>query len=330
MATTLTLHALRGANRRRIAEVASGAQGPAAAAVHFPSMEIGGGPPGLARDTRKMVVVIGNPAAGSSGPSVIRSVAACLRRYVRRVEVGMTRARGDAESLCREAVRAGAGMVVAAGGDGTINEVVNGLSSSGVPLGVIPLGTVNVLAHENGIPTDPERACRLLLSGRPHAVHLGMAGARHFVLTAGAGFDAMAIQCASGSPQRRPGTSAHIAVGLRSLIWTRTPILTVTGPGMPPMTGTGIVIRPRRLEPRLEIRLFKGNRRIDRAGYAGGVLPGRHSLYDAETLFEADRIQVTSEEKVHVHGDGDHFGVLPMDFSVAPYTLNIILPEARR
>jgi diacylglycerol kinase family enzyme len=319
MATTLTLHASLGAGRPR-----------AAAAVHFPSTEFGGGPPGLTRDTRKMVVVIGNPAAGASGRSVIRSAAAYLRRYVRRVEVGITRARGDAETLCREAVRAGAGMVVAAGGDGTINEVVNGLGSSGVTLGVIPLGTANVLAHETGIPTDPERACRLLLSGRPRAVHLGMAGARHFVLMAGAGFDAMVIYCITESLKKRPGKSAHIAAGLRSLIWARAPILTVTAPGMLPMTGTGIVVRKGRLEPRLEVRLFKGRGRIDWAGYAWGVLRGRHSLYDGVTLFETDRIQVTSEEKVHVHGDGDLFGTLPVNFSVAPYTLNVVLPEVRR
>jgi len=330
MATTLTLHASRGATLRRAAAVASGAQEPAAAAVHLPSTEFGGGPPGLTRDTRKMVVVIGNPAAGASGRSVIRSAAAYLRRYVRRVEVGITRARGDAETLCREAIRAGAGMVVAAGGDGTINEVVNGLGSSGVPLGVIPLGTANVLAHETGIPTDPERACRLLLSGRPRAVHLGMAGARHFVLMAGAGFDAIGIHGVTGLPNGKPGRGAQLAAGLRSLIRTRAPILTVTAPGMPPMTGSGILVRQRRLEPRLEVRIFKASRRIEWAGYAFGARRGRHSLLDGETLFAADRIQVTSEEKVHVHGDGDLFGTLPMNFSVAPYTLNVVLPEARR
>jgi YegS/Rv2252/BmrU family lipid kinase len=291
---------------------------------------------------RRLAVVIGNPAAGASGSSIIRSAAAFLRRRARRVEVGITRARGDAEALCREAVGEGADMVVAAGGDGTINEVVNGMAGSSAALGVVPLGTANVLALETGIPTDPERACRLLLEGRPRPVHLGLAGSRHFVLMAGAGFDSLVIYSTSGAAKKRLGKGAYIAAGLRSLLTARVPILAVTIPGAEPVTGTGIVIGNGRLyggrfsvtpgarldEPRLEVCLFKGRRRIDWAGYAWGVLRGRHGLYDGVSLFKTDRLRVSSEEKVHVQADGDLVGTLPMDFAVAPYTLNLILPEA--
>jgi diacylglycerol kinase family enzyme len=211
-----------------------------------------------------------------------------------------------------------------------------------VALGVVPLGTANVLALETGIPTDPESACRLLLNGRPRPVHLGLAGSRHFVLMAGAGFDSLVIYSTTRTAKRRLGKGAYIAAGLRSLLTARVPILGVTIPGMAPLTGTGIVIGNGRLyggrfsvtpgarldEPRLEVCLFKGRRRIDWAGYAWGVLRGRHSLYDGVSLFKTDRLRVSSEERVHVQADGDLVGTLPMDFSVAPYTLNLILPEA--
>ncbi len=288
-----------------------------------------------------MVAVIGNPAAGACGESVIRSVAAFLRRHARRVEVGVTRARGDAEALCREAVRAGSDLVVAAGGDGTINEVVNGLAGSDATLGVIPLGTANVLALETGIPTDPERACRLLLHGRPRALSLGLAGRRHFVLMAGAGFDGLVVYSIAKAARKRPGKGTYVAAGLRALVTARVPLLSVTAPGMPDLTGTGIVVGNGRLyggrfsvtpgarleEPRLQVCLFKGRRRIDWAGYAWGVLRGTHDLYGNVSLFKTERVRVTSEEKVYVQADGDLLGTLPMDFSVAPYRLNVVLPE---
>jgi YegS/Rv2252/BmrU family lipid kinase len=287
-----------------------------------------------------MVVVIGNPSAGACGESVIRSVAAFLRRYARRVEVGVTRARGDAEALCREAVRAGSDLVVAAGGDGTINEVVNGLAGSDATLGIVPLGTANVLALETGIPTDPERACRLLLHGRPRALSLGLAGRRHFVLMAGAGFDGLVVYSIAKAAKKRPGKGAYVAAGLRALLTARVPLLSVTAPGMPDLTGTGIVVGNGRLyggtfsvtpgarleEPRLQVCLFKSRRRIDWAGYAWGVLRGRHHLYGNVSLFKTERVRVTSEEKVYVQADGDLLGTLPMDFSVAPYRLNVVLP----
>lgn len=298
--------------------------------------------PILLEPPRKMVVVIGNPEAGASGRSVIRSAAAFLRRYARRVEVGITRARGEAEMLARIAVQEGFDLVVAAGGDGTINEVVNGLAGSDATLGVIPLGTANVLAVETGIPTDPERACRLLLHGRPRSICLGLAGGRHFVLMAGAGLDALVIYSTPEAVKKRLGKGAYIAAGLRALVSARVPLIHVRAAGMPEIACTGIVVGNGRLyggrfsvtpgarleEPRLEVCVFKGRRRIDWAGYAWGVLRGSHGLCENVTIFKTDRVRVASEEKVHVHADGDLLGTLPIEISVAPYRLNVILPES--
>jgi YegS/Rv2252/BmrU family lipid kinase len=288
----------------------------------------------------RLLVVIGNPAAGQSGRSVIRSAAGFLRRHAPRVEVGMTRARGDAEALCREAVEAGADMVVAAGGDGTINEVVNGLAGSRAALGVVPLGTANVLALELGLPLDPERACRLILDGAPRAVLPGLAGGRRFLLMAGAGLDAEVVYRTSLSWKQRIGKAAYVASGLRALMTGPRPRLTVEAAGLPSLEGAGAVIgRSSRYggrfsvtpgaslgEPLLQVCVFTRRGRFDLLRYTWGVTRGRHTTYDDVSIFKAPRVTVSSAERVHVHADGDLLGTLPMEFGVCDEPLRIIVP----
>jgi YegS/Rv2252/BmrU family lipid kinase len=308
--------------------------------------DLSGGPlfPAVRDHPPRLVVVIGNPAAGASGPSVIRSAAAFLRRHARRVEMGLTHARGDAEALCREAVSAGADLVVAAGGDGTINEVVNGLAGSPAALGVIPLGTANVLALETGIPTDPEAACRLVLAGRPRAIHLGMAGSRRFLLMAGAGFDAEVVYSMTASWKRTMGKSAYFLAGFWHLLARRGARLTVSAEAIGTLSATGVIIGKARFyggrfsvtpgarleEPRLEACVFLRGGRAGRARTAWRVLRGTHGPHRDVVLFKTDRLRVTSTERVHVHADGDLIGALPLDFRVAPETLRIILPARDR
>ncbi|MGH9750987.1 MAG: diacylglycerol/lipid kinase family protein [Candidatus Polarisedimenticolia bacterium] len=287
-----------------------------------------------------LVVVIGNPAAGASGRRVIRSATSFLRRYARRVEMGMTRARGDAEALCREAVAAGAEVVVAAGGDGTINEVVNGLAGTGATLGILPLGTANVLALETGVPLDPEAACRLILTGRPARIHLGMAGARRFLLMAGAGFDAEVVYGTADAWKRKMGKAAYVLAGFWTLIARPGPRITVTADGAGPLQATGVILGKARLyggrfsvtpgarldEPLLQACVFLGRGRVRRTRAALRVVRGTHAATRDVAIFKTDRLYVDSPERVHVHADGDLVGTLPMEFRVAPESLRVILP----
>ena len=109
------------------------------------------------------------------------------------VDKAPTERAGHATELAAAAVAAGVEVVCAIGGDGTVNEVVNGMAGSDVPLAVIPTGTVNVLAIELGIPLDPPDACRLAAAGHVIAIDLGLAGDRYFALMAGAGVDAAVV-----------------------------------------------------------------------------------------------------------------------------------------
>lgn len=140
-------------------------------------------------------VVIVNPTSGSYSHRTHRldETLAFLRRQGWEVEVCLTKAAGDAGLLARQAVAQKADLVVAIGGDGTINEIIQELAGTETALGVLPYGTVNVWAREMGIPLDDAGARHVLVHGRTRRIDLGCADGRYFLLMAGVGIDGEVI-----------------------------------------------------------------------------------------------------------------------------------------
>src|SRR6476646_2462282 len=135
------------------------------------------------------IVVILNPAAGN--PETIRDWQERVESIVGRWPVRITSHAGDAEALARRAVEEGFGRVVAAGGDGTVNHVANGIAGSGATLGILPMGTVNVFAMELGLPAnDLERCWEIIQGGNVRLVDLPSANGKYFVQLGGIGLDA--------------------------------------------------------------------------------------------------------------------------------------------
>jgi diacylglycerol kinase family enzyme len=143
-----------------------------------------------------------------------------------RVEVAETRWAGHATELARKAAQGGCGLVVAAGGDGTIAEVVGGIEGSGCKLGIIPLGTANVLALELGLPFAPNAVAAALGLARTCDIWPGLVQAEDgapqprngvFVQMLGAGFDAQVVHHISLPMKRRLGASAYALQALREL-----------------------------------------------------------------------------------------------------------------
>ena len=170
--------------------------------------------------------VIHNPVAGAAKRRKLGRVLHALRRGGAVVAVRDTRFRGDAETLTQEAARAGFDMVIAAGGDGTVNEVLNGLlalpeGARRVALGFIPLGTANVLAHETGMGTGLGAIVRTLLAGRRLAVtpsHLSWEnGSRWFLLMAGAGLDGAIVEAIDTHHTRRKRRFGKLAYVVEAL-----------------------------------------------------------------------------------------------------------------
>jgi diacylglycerol kinase family enzyme len=154
-------------------------------------------------DKRRMLVIV-NPYATTVSDRLRNLVVYALQsRY--EVEAIDTEARAHATELCREAANEGYDVVVAFGGDGTVNEAANGLAGSDTPLTVLPGGSTNVLCRTLGIPSDVVDATEHLLSVadrfRPVRIDLGRAGDRYFTFTAGIGLDASVVERVDAKPR---------------------------------------------------------------------------------------------------------------------------------
>jgi diacylglycerol kinase (ATP) len=172
------------------------------------------------------VLVIFNPAAGTRRRRRFERVAGALAEAGIGFTVADTTAPGDAETLARAAVTAGERVVVAAGGDGTIAEVANGIAGSDAQLGVIPIGTANVFAHELALPFRADAIAAALKRGATRLVQPGCARfadgrIRLFVQMLGVGLDAAVVAALDAGLKRRIGKGAYVIETLRqAAAWT--------------------------------------------------------------------------------------------------------------
>jgi len=128
-----------------------------------------------------------------------------------------TRPDDTGERLAREAVRFGVDLVLAGGGDGTITACAEGVAGSGIPLGVLPCGTGNLLARNLGLPLSPDEALAVALTGSDRRLDVGTANGRPFVVMAGIGFDAEMLDGADERLKNRVGWAAYVLSALRHL-----------------------------------------------------------------------------------------------------------------
>lgn len=186
---------------------------------------------------QKDAVVIVNPNAGRLSESVRSDVLAALRARFD-VDVFATTARDTGISIAQEVTESGDRLVIAFGGDGHVNEVVNGVADTGSTLAIIPGGTMNVFARALGLPLDPFDAIRYLetaLGREPRRVNLGKMDERYFTFSAGCGFDAEAAERVERyvPNKRRFGELFFYWSAFRVLAGShrhREPFMTLTGP----------------------------------------------------------------------------------------------------
>jgi len=262
-----------------------------------------------------------------------------------------TTAPGVGRALAREAVEEGFTTVAAAGGDGTVNEVLNGLGDAPdgfarAALGVIPLGTANVFAREMQFPFDLPKCWEILLRGKTAAVDLVRVGhrlrgepvERWMVQVAGAGLDARAVELVDWGLKQRTGYLAYIAAGLRALRETQPKIVVQAGAtqvigelvllGNGRLYGGPFALFPgadlhdgaldARVLPRVTWRIalacgFKAlTRRFERLGQAVDL--------------RAAQLELRSDQRVPLQIDGEFAGELPARFEVAPSRLQVVVP----
>jgi YegS/Rv2252/BmrU family lipid kinase len=291
--------------------------------------------------------VIFNPAARGekarrflSHPEILRGQCVLLA----------TAAAGHARELAAQAARNGFQTIIAAGGDGTANEVLNGIADvpgalASVRLGILPLGTVNVFARELGLPLRPGRAWEVLQRGGERKIDLGRAEfggedvrlRRCFLQLAGAGLDSRAIELTEWHVKKKIGPLAYVCAGLKALRESRPPVVVQAAASC---TGDWVALGNGRFYGG-PFALFPNARMDDglldvcvipkvslaRApavlvGIAAGCLP---RLCGA-TLLAAPSVTLTSAGRVLLQLDGENVGRLPATLSVEPRALRVIVP----
>nr|WP_211108148.1 diacylglycerol kinase family protein [Azospirillum sp. OGB3] len=290
-------------------------------------------------------MVIHNPVAGARRA---RRLGAVLERLEQRhgvaVTLRATGGRGDAEAMARAVAPGAFDAVVAAGGDGTINEVVNGLGARGdggaaIPLGIVPLGTANVLAHELGLPLDAEGTARVLAEGRSLPVHLGVANGRAFAMMAGAGLDARVVERVDPRLKRLIGKGAYAVETLARIAAGGGGPYRVAVDGAEPVEVASVIVAKghfyggrfvcapdaRLADPWLHVCLFPRSGRGNALRYLWGVTAGRLPRFPDYRILPARRVIVDGPAGEPVQGDGDVIARLPVEIALAPWVLPVLV-----
>jgi YegS/Rv2252/BmrU family lipid kinase len=304
--------------------------------------------PRFSRPPAPRARIIANP---SSGTIIVPGMLEELEEAVQYLndhdlptELCLTERRGHATELARQAVKAGMDVVIAAGGDGTINDVVQALAGHPTALGILPLGTANVWAHETNIPRAPIGAAEVILQGVRRRIDLGRAGSRYFLLMAGIGFDAEVARRVEVGTLKRIGLKlldyvavagyltitqrpARLVVYQESKRRTARALMIIIGNSRlygSAMTFTGKAVLD---DGMLDVVIVGGGGVLHRAGVLLRAALRRPSLGPRVVYTRCRRIRLESNVPLPVQVDGEVLGTLPLSFSVVPQALTVIVPE---
>jgi diacylglycerol kinase (ATP) len=307
----------------------------------------------------KDTLVIVNPASGDGDTGrAWPLVAARLREAGLDFDYALTDRPAHATELAREAVRAGCGTVVAAGGDGTVNEVANGFFSGGeaIPgrarLGVVPLGTGGDFRRTFDIPRDVAAAARVLLEGRERVIDAGRATyvgpggapeAAHFVNIADVGIGGEVVRQVKRGPRLVSGAVTFtVATGVTALRWRNRPMHVVVDGEAYDLVAQQVVVANcqyygggMRIAPRAEpgdgwfdVLLVGDMSLVDNLRFAGPMRRGAHlDRPMAKLLYRrARRVEISSPRPALVDLDGELPGVLPATLELLPGALRLLAP----
>ena len=299
----------------------------------------------LGSTARKQAAIIYNPIARgvSRHRHLLQRTIATLREQGIEAQLVPTDGPGTAGAQAGRQIAAGCELIIAAGGDGTINEVANGMVYTGVPLAILPGGTANVLAREMRLPIHLDRAASRIAAMHPHRVAVGgirLPGSdrRCFLCMAGAGLDAAIVSRLNSKFKARAGKLAYYATGF-SQVFQPLREFEVTIDGQAYQTSFALISRVRNyggdleiargaslLRDDFEIVLFRGTLSLRYLAYLLGVVAGRVHRMNGCTVLRGRKVFCPAEDGIFVQVDGELAGRLPITTEILPEALTMLLP----
>ncbi len=265
------------------------------------------------------------------------------------VRMEITEGPGSGTRKAADAVRSGVTTIIAAGGDGTINEVLNGIVGTDAALGIIPIGSVNVLARELKIPLGIEASWKVIEDGHTRAVDVvrvdfnanGQSCTRYFVQLAGIGLDAYIVSKVTWEKKRRWGPLSYVFESFRAI--TRTlPRITVRIDGGREIDASFALIgngsfyggpfpvfnRASMTDGKLDVCLFESSGYLDLLVYLQAIARGVQDSTKGVRYEHGTEVEIQSKEEVPIELDGEFAGHLPAKMKVLPRALKIFVPRA--
>lgn len=291
---------------------------------------------------RVRVIVIVNAGAGSSQP--LARIEEALRGAGVEAEVRVVEGAACREAVAGAAASGDANAVIAAGGDGTISAAADALAGTGMPLGILPLGTLNNFAHDLGIPSDLLDAARVITAGHVRRVDVADVNGRRFVNNSSVGFYPRVVQHRNRL-RARLGKWLAMAWGLIAVLWRlpRMRLLLRTEGGEAPVVTPFLFVGNNPYEPRLlagrkRDALDRGELRLYVAPFAGRLafvlaalrtLLGRRWAEDVAEL-SAREVRVDSRRSaLHVAVDGEVLRLRPpLRYTIHPRALRVLVPAS--
>jgi lipid kinase YegS len=290
------------------------------------------------------IALVVRPPGNEALVEELRAAVKMLRASGHHVEPRMTFETFDAVRFARVAARRRYDLVLAAGGDGTINEVVNGVVRCDWQprLGIIPIGTANDFARTLGLPDEPEDAIDVALGGRPAAVDVGEVNRRCFINVSTGGFGAEATESAPLESKRKLGRLAYLLTGARKLVHMESASARFVGDageiyggeffffavGNARRTGGGQLVAPRaRLgDSLLDVVIVPALPRLDFLALLPDLRAGTH-LDSPDVLYVQTRtLEVHADAPLRVNADGEPMRARSFCYRILERPLSVMMP----
>src|SRR5207253_6164199 len=248
---------------------------------------------------------------------------------------------GEAEALARNAVEEGFVRIVAAGGDGTVNHVANGIAGTNAALGLLPLGTVNVFAMELGLPAhNLERCWDIIQDGNTRLVDLPSANGKHFVQLAGVGLDAQVVKETSLAFKRSFGPLSYL-ISAAQIAARQPPLLFIESENSSIDEGSFVLVGNGRLyggpfpffkhaqidDGLFDVVVFKRLGYLEIIKYLQDVIFSSEIRAPEIEYFQTRRLRITSEHDVPLELDGELAGNCPVEFQIQQKALRVLAPS---
>ncbi len=284
------------------------------------------------------VAIQRNPVSGSGRRGPLLDFIAALKRHGLRPRLFSRRDRFD-QMLSSPELREGLHAIVAAGGDGTILDVIN--RHPDVPVGILPLGTENLLARYFGIPRDAAGAARVVAEGCIQSLDLGFVGQRRFAIMASCGFDADVIHRLHAARTGNIRYAHYVQPIWGSLrTYAHPEIRVFADDAEEPVAGRmvvvanlaayafrlGVVPTARGDDGLLDVRVFQRGSAVQMLRYVWQVYRGRHELLPDVVALRAQRVRIESSSPIPIQIDGDPAGLTPAEITVQPAAARIFVP----